>query len=101
MEQFELDEGDSEDMVRLFATRPVTVKKIEGRYFLQLPELKLPLGNTQIPEAAQEALSLLNGIARLELGNFRPPKILGLSKVIKSRPQNRQGSDLHVLKREV
>jgi len=79
MEQFELDEGDCEDMVRLFATRPVTVKKIEGRYFLQVPELKLPVGNTQVPDAAQEALSLLNGIARLDLGNFRPPKILGFS----------------------
>jgi hypothetical protein len=43
--------------------------------------LELPGGNTQIPEAAQEALSLLNGIARLELGNFRPPKILGFSKI--------------------
>jgi hypothetical protein len=79
MEQFELDEGDCEDMVRLFATGPVTVKKIEGRYFLQIPELKLPVGNTQVPDAAQEALSLLNGIARLELGNFCPPKILGFS----------------------
>lgn len=79
MEQFELDEGDCEDMVRLFATRPVTVKKIEGRYFLQVPDLNLPVGNMQVPDAAQEALSLLNGIARLELGNFRPPKILGFS----------------------
>jgi hypothetical protein len=79
MEQFELYEGDCDDMVRLFATRPVSVKKIEGRYFLQVPELKLPVGNTQVPDAAQEALSLLNGIARLDLGNFRPPKIVGFS----------------------
>jgi hypothetical protein len=79
MEQFELYEGDCDDMVRLFATRPVSVKKIEGRYFLQVPELKLPVGNTQVPDAAQEILSLLNGIARLDLGNFRPPKILGFS----------------------
>ena len=39
----------------------------------------MPVGNTQVPDAAQEALSLLNGIARVELGNFRPPKILGFS----------------------
>jgi len=83
MEQFELDgeSPDLEDMVRLFSTGSRTVKKIAGRYYLQLAELELPTGNTQVPEAAQEALSVLNGIARLELGTFRPAKILGFSKI--------------------
>jgi hypothetical protein len=83
MEQFELDgeSPDLEDMVRLFPTGSRTVQKIAGRYYLQLAELEMTPGNTQVPKAAQEALSLLNGIARLQLGNFRPPRILGFSKI--------------------
>ena len=71
---------DIEELARLFARGSVTVKKIEDNYYLQLPGWESPLEDGEALEAGKVALSRLNGIALLELGNFRPPEIYGITK---------------------
>jgi hypothetical protein len=71
---------DIEELARLFATGSVTVKKIEEHYYLQIPGWESSLEDSEALEAGKVALSRLNGIALLEIGNFRPPKIYGITK---------------------
>ena len=74
------DESDVEGLRRLFPTGAVAIKKIEDAYYLQLPDRESPLDENDALEVAKVALSRLSGIALLEVGNFRPPTILGTSK---------------------
>jgi hypothetical protein len=80
--RFELkgESPDLEDLVRLFPTDAVTVQKIEGHYYLQLTGMESPLEENDALEVGNEALSRLNGVALLYLGNFRAPKICGIAK---------------------
>jgi hypothetical protein len=71
---------DTEELARLFPTGSVTVKKIDEHYYLQIPGWETPLEDGEALEVGKVALSRLNGIALLELGNFRPPKIYGITK---------------------
>ena len=71
---------DTEELARLFPTGSVTVKKIDEHYYLQIPGWETPLEDGEALEAGKVALSRLNGIALSELGNFRPPKIYGITK---------------------
>lgn len=71
---------DIEELARLFPTGSVTVKKIEEHYYLQIPGWESPLEDGEALEVGKVALSRLNGIALLEVGNFRPPKIHGITK---------------------
>jgi hypothetical protein len=86
MMQFELkgESADLGDLARLFPTGTVAVKKIEASYFLQLPDRESPLDDNDALEVAKVALSRLSGIALLDLGNFRPPEIKGISKIDRS-----------------
>lgn len=74
------DHFDIEELARLFPTGSATVKKIEEHYYLELPEWASPIGDSEALEAGKVALSRLNGIALLELGNLQPPKIHGITK---------------------
>ena len=73
-------EQDLRDLARLFPTGCASVQKIEEGYYLQLSEWESPPGNTVVPDVARSELRRLNGIASLELGNFRAVKIHGMSK---------------------
>ena len=83
MEQlFQLTDGpfDNEELASLFPTGSVIFKKIEEHYYLQIPGWETPLEGGPALEAGKVALSRLNGIALLELGNFRPGKIYGITQ---------------------
>lgn len=74
------EDFDLEDLADLFSTGAATVKKTEDRYYMQLPEWESPLDDREALEAGKVALSRLNGIAMLELANFRSPRIYGITR---------------------
>ena len=83
MEQlFRLSDGnfDNEELANLFPSGSVTVKKIKEHYYLQIPGWESPLEDDEALEAGKVALSRLNGIALLEIPNFHPASIYGITK---------------------